>query len=97
MVAFRSQLLILMHMTSGQLARGTEILSVRHCNTVEGGHRNLFIEDGLVVFVTKYYKGFQMSRDVKIIHWYLLREVEELVVWYLWLVLPFVQQMEAML
>ena len=96
-VAFRSQLLILMHMTGGQPARGTEILSVRHRNTVEGGHRNLFIEDGLVVFVTKYHKGFQMSGDVKIIHRYLPREVGELVVWYLWLVLPFVQQMEAML
>ena len=67
-VAFRSQLLILMHMTGGQPARGTEILSVRHRNTVKGGHWNLFIEDGLVVFVTKYHKGFQMSGDVKIIH-----------------------------
>ena len=84
-------------MTSGQPARGTEILSVRHCNTVKGGHRNLFIKDGLVVFVTKYYKGFQMSGDVKIIYWYLPQEVGELMVWYLWLVLPFVQQMEAIL
>jgi hypothetical protein len=96
-VAFRGQLLVLMHMNGGQPARGTEILSVRHRNTIEGGHRNLFIEDGLVVFVTKYHKGFQMSGDVKIIHRYLPREVGELVLWYLWLVLPFVQQMEAIL
>ena len=38
-----------------------------------------------------------MSGDVKIIHRYLPREVGELVVWYLWLALPFIQRMEAML
>jgi hypothetical protein len=46
------QLLILMHIIGGQLARALEILSVRHENIAKGNHRNLFIEDGLVVFVT---------------------------------------------
>lgn len=95
--AFRGKLLVLMHMTGGQPARGPEILSVRHRNTVQGGHRNLFVEDGMVVFVTRYHKGFEVKGDVKIIHRYLPREVGELVVWYLWLVLPFVQRMQAML
>jgi superfamily II DNA helicase RecQ len=94
---FRGLLLILMHITGGQPARGTEILSLRHRNTTQGGHRNLFIEDGTVVFVTKYHKGYQMSGDIKIIHRYLPREVSELVVWYLWLALPFIQRMEAMM
>ena len=94
---FRGLLLILMHISGGQPARGTEILSVRHRNTTAGGRRNMFIEDGGVVFVTRYHKGFQMSGDVKIIHRYLPREVGELVVWYLWLALPFIQRMEAML
>ena len=94
---FRGKLLVLMHMTGGQPARGPEILSVRHRNTVQGGHRNLFIEDGMVVFVTRYHKGFEVQGDVKIIHRYLPREVGELVVWDLWLVLPFVQRMQAML
>jgi hypothetical protein len=94
--AFRGKLLVLMHMTGGQPARGPEILSVRHRNTVQGGHRNLFIEDGMVVFVTRYHKGYEVKGDVKIIHRYLPREVGELVVWYLWLVLPFVQRMQAM-
>lgn len=93
---FRGLLLILMHITGGQPARGSEILSVRHRNTATGEHRNLFIEDGTVVFVTKYHKGFQISGDVKIIHRYLPREVGELVVWYLWLALPFIQQIEAL-
>jgi superfamily II DNA or RNA helicase len=94
---FRGLLLVLIHLTGGQPARGTEILSVRHRNTAQGSHRNLFIEDGLVVFVTRYSKGYQLRGDVKIIHRYLPREVGELVVWYLWLVLPFVQQIEALL
>ncbi|KAI7459296.1 hypothetical protein KC367_g9080 [Hortaea werneckii] len=79
-VAFRGKLLALMHMTGGQPARGPEILSIRHRNTVQGGHRNLFIEDGTVVFVTRYHKGYEVTGDVKIIHRYLPREVGELVV-----------------
>ena len=96
-IRFRGMLLILMHLSGGQPARGPEILSVRHRNTTQGGHRNLFIEDGAVVFVTRYHKGAAISGDVKIIHRYLPREVGELVVWYLWLALPFIQRMEAML
>jgi hypothetical protein len=45
--------------------------------------RNVFIEDGIVVVASKYYKGFYASNDTKIIHWYLPRKVGELVVWYL--------------
>jgi len=41
-VAFREKLLVLVHLTGGQPARGTEILSVRHRNTVKGEHRNVF-------------------------------------------------------
>lgn len=91
---FRMQLLILMHITGGQPARAPEILSVRHENTAKGNHRNLFVEGGLVVFVTQYHKGYAMSGDIKIIHRYLPREVSELVVRYLWLVLPFHFAME---
>jgi hypothetical protein len=88
-VVFREKLAVLMHIAGGQLARGPELLSVRHSNTVQGGYRNLFIEDSIVVFATRYYKGYNISGDVKVIYWYLPREVGELVVWYMWLVLPF--------
>lgn len=73
------------------------MLGVRHRNTVQGGHRNLFIEDGIVMFVTWYHKGYEVKGDVKIIHRYLPLEIGDLVVWFLWLVLPFVQRMQAML
>ena len=95
-VEFREKLAVLMHISGGQLARGLELLSVRHSNTIKGGHRNIFIEDGIVVFATRYHKGYNVSGDVKIIHRYLPREVGELVVWYMWLVLPFQQRLEAL-
>jgi superfamily II DNA or RNA helicase len=95
-VAFREKLAVLMHISGGQPARGPELLSVRHSNTVQGSHRNVFVEDGMVVFVTRYHKGYNVSGDVKIIHRYLPREVGELVVWYMWLVLPFQQRLEAL-
>jgi hypothetical protein len=82
-VEFREKLAVLMHISGGQPARGPEILSVQHSNTMQGGHRNIFIKDRMVVFVTRYYKGYNVSGDVKIIYCYLPREVGELVVWYM--------------
>ena len=32
----------------------------------------MFIEEGLVVFIAIYNKGYQSSRNIKIIYWYLL-------------------------
>jgi hypothetical protein len=74
---------VLIHITGGQPARGLEIMSVQHSNTVKGGHRNIFIKDRIVVFATRYYKGYNVSGDVKIIHQYLPREVGELLVYYM--------------
>jgi hypothetical protein len=59
---------VLMHITGGQPARGLEIISVWHSNTVKGRHRNIFIKDRMVVFATQYYKGYNVSGDVKIIY-----------------------------
>jgi superfamily II DNA helicase RecQ len=95
-VAFREKLAVLVHMVGGQPARGPELLSIRHSNTVKGSHRNIFVENGMMVLVTRYHKGYAVSGDVKIIHRYLPREVGELLVWYMWLVLPFQQRLEAM-
>jgi hypothetical protein len=92
---FKEKLAVLCHITSGQPARGPELLSIRHRNAAAGGQRNIFIEDGLVACVTRYHKGFYASNDAKVIHRYLPRAVGELVVWYLWLVLPFVEQLQA--
>lgn len=92
---FLEVLLLLVHLTAGQPARGTEITGLQHTNTVF--HRNVFVEDGLVAIVTSYHKGYTCTGTTKIIHRYLPREISELVIYYLWLILPFVQKMTLLI
>jgi hypothetical protein len=47
--------LLLIHITSGQPAKGTETLALRYANTMH--HRNIFVEDGLVSTVTTYHES----------------------------------------
>jgi hypothetical protein len=94
---FRTRLLLLMHLTGGQPGRTTEILSVRHCNTSYGGPRNIFLWKGLVCFATSYHKGYRSQQKLKVIHRYLPDEVGVELVRYLWLVLPFWQNVLALL
>jgi hypothetical protein len=94
--SFLERLLLLVHLTSGQPARGTEILSLRHCNTVNGHHRSIFIEGGLLSTVTAYHKGYNIVGSTKIIHRYLPKEVSELVVYYLWFILPFWRKLDLL-
>jgi hypothetical protein len=93
---FLERLLLVVHLTAGQPARGTEILSLRYRNTVHGHHRSIFIEDGLVSTVTAYHKGYNIVGSTKIIHRYLPKEVSELVVYYLWFILPFWRKLELL-
>ncbi|KAF7174556.1 hypothetical protein CNMCM5623_007827 [Aspergillus felis] len=76
---FKEKLAIIVHVTAGQPARAPELLSIQYCNTVNSRQRNIYIEDGMVTFVTAYHKGFHASNNVKIIHRYVPREVGELV------------------
>jgi superfamily II DNA or RNA helicase len=94
---FLEKLLVLMHITGGQPARGPEILSVRHRNTAAGKLRNVLIEDGLVAFVTLYHKGYEVTAQEKVVHRYLPREVGSLLVRYLWLVVPFIERLQQLL
>jgi hypothetical protein len=87
--AFLERLLLLVHLTSGQPARGTEVLSLRHVNTISGHHRNVFIDNGMVSTVTEWHKGYSITGSTKIIHRYLPKEVGELLIYYLWLIQPF--------
>jgi hypothetical protein len=93
---FLERLLLLVHITSGQPAQGTEMLTLRHTNTLHSHHRSIFIKNGLVGTVTSYYKGYNVTSTLKIIHRYLPKEVSELLVYYLWLVLPFWQKLEVL-
>ncbi|KFZ23250.1 hypothetical protein V502_02271, partial [Pseudogymnoascus sp. VKM F-4520 (FW-2644)] len=94
--AFLERLLLITHVTSGQPARGSELVSLQHCNTINNLRRNIFLENGLVSFVTFYHKGYSVKGNVNIIHRYLPENVSKLVVYYLWLVLPFVNQLRLL-
>lgn len=78
---FRQYMLLLMHLTGGQPARGTEILGIRHTNRRIGVSGNIFVDDGLVSSITEYHKGYNTSGKSKVIHRFLPREVGELLVW----------------
>ncbi|KAK6591540.1 hypothetical protein H4I96_12312 [Botrytis cinerea] len=91
---FQELLWGLMHVCGGQPARAPELLGMRWKNTAYGGVRNIFIEEGLVAFVATYHKGYRSSGNIKIVHRYLPREVGELLVYYLWLVLPFWEKLQ---
>ena len=92
---FLERLALLIHLTSGQPARGSELLSLRYQNTVLGYVRGVFIDDGLVSTVTTYHKGYSITGTTKIIHRYLPSEVGELLVYYLWIIRPFVEQLQV--
>jgi hypothetical protein len=57
-----------MHISSRQPAQGLEILSVCYSNIVQSSYCNIFIKDSIIVFVTQYYKGYNISKDIKIIY-----------------------------
>ena len=93
---FKEELMVLVHLSAGAPARATELLSIRHTNGVEArNQRGVFIDNGTVSFVTAYHKGFSASQKAKIIHRYVPREVGELVVQFLWLVQPFIEQLQS--
>jgi hypothetical protein len=74
-------------LSAGAPARATELLSIRYTNSVEvWNQRGVFIDNSTVSFVTAYHKGFSASQKAKIIYQYMLREVGELVVQFLWLI-----------
>jgi hypothetical protein len=67
------------YVCAGQPSRAPELISIRYYNS-EQERRNIFIEDGMVVFVSRYYKGFHVENDAKVIFRYLPREIGEVVV-----------------
>ena len=95
-VDFLSHLLLLIHITSGQPARGTELLTVQWRNSTNGLRRSMYLENGLVTIITSSMKGYSIEGSTKIIHRYLPPEVGELLIYYLWLVAPFCRQLQLL-
>lgn len=63
---FRELLAILMMITCGLSGRGTEMTSLRYMNSMDGD-RNIYIEDGQVMFITEYHKSMALMDDMKVI------------------------------
>ena len=89
----RHALAVLVHITGGAPPRGSELLTICFENNRQGHSRGIFIKDGSVVFLTTYYKNITQTRQSKVIHCYVPREVGELVVFYLWFCRPFWQRL----
>jgi hypothetical protein len=77
------------HMSSGFLLRAWELLVVRHRNISNGGICNILCDCGLIMIVMGAHKGFTTTGRLKIIYCFLPREVGTLLIYYLWLVLLF--------
>jgi superfamily II DNA helicase RecQ len=92
--SFLQVLLCLVHVTSGQPARGTEIVIYQHTNSSSSsnGSRNIFIDRGLVCIFSHYHKNITKANRTKDIFRFLPERVGNLMVYYLWLVLPYYQK-----
>ena len=90
---FLEKLWVLMHITGGAPARGTEIgcLRYRDALTVD---RNLYVAKGEVVFITQYHKGMVLSDKMKVIPRFLPSDVGALLALYLSYVRPFTDNVD---
>jgi hypothetical protein len=74
-----------------------ELISVQTENGPDGrSQRGVFIDNGMVVIVTSYHKGWSAGKKAKIIHRYRPREIGELIVYSMWLLEPWVKQLQNM-
>ena len=64
----RRKLAALVHITGGALLQGTKLVLIKYRNSANGDSRRIFIEDGAVVFVTKYYKNVRQTGKGKVIY-----------------------------
>src|SRR2546423_4436919 len=96
LVQFQKLLLFCCHFTRGQPSQAPEILSVRHQNTSNGGICNIGVEHGLMFYTPKTHKNYMQTNNMKIVHHWLPQEVGELMLYYLWLVLPFWEKVQIL-
>jgi superfamily II DNA helicase RecQ len=93
---FKEELMVLVHLSAGAPARATELTSIMSRNPTPGrGRRGVIIDNGLVKFVQGYSKKFRSRKELEIVHRYVPNEVGELVVYFMWLVEPFIKMIRA--
>jgi hypothetical protein len=87
--SFLKRLLLLVHETSRQPARRIEFLNLRHTNKSNSHHHSIFMEKDLLGIVALHHINHNVTGTWKMIHRYLPKEVCKLLIYYIWLVLPF--------
>ena len=90
---FLEKLWVLIHITGGAPARGTEIGCLRYRDALTV-NRNLYVAKGEVVFITQYHKGLIMSDKMKVIPRFLPSAVGALLALYLSYVRPFTDNVD---
>ena len=94
---FKESLFVLVHLSSGGPGRGTEITLIQCENSADSvGYRGVFVEGGLVSFITNYHKGYSYKKRVRVVHRYVPSEVSELVVYFLGLGRPFINTLQRL-
>ncbi|KAL6164830.1 hypothetical protein ACJQWK_09550 [Exserohilum turcicum] len=85
---FLELLLGCVHIESGQPARGSEIVTMRHCNGLLQD-RNIFIIDGTVMTVVRYHKSQSQWDKPKVVPRFLPPRVGQIMALYLSYLQPF--------
>jgi hypothetical protein len=83
------------HITGGGPLCRLELVIVTYKNSANRDSRGTNIKDGYVRVTITYYKNIGQTGKSKVIYRYLLREVGELVVYYLWFASPFWYQING--
>ncbi|KAF8414475.1 hypothetical protein EV426DRAFT_712716 [Tirmania nivea] len=87
---FLNLMAVLVNVTGGQLARGTELLTLRYANSGTT-LRNIYIQDSQVIIVADYYKNRgQLQKSCPKVR-FLPPTVAQLLIVYLICIVPFVQ------
>ena len=93
---FLARFAMLVQVLSGQPARGSELFSLRFQNTITGGPRNVYLEHGLVTFITMYHKGYNIKGSLKLINRFLPPELSQRYIQYIVFIRPFIQQLHRL-
>ena len=85
---FLERLMLAIYLTGGQPARGTELGSIKYCNTGLSS-RNIFIYKGVVCYTTEYVKARSTTGFSHYVVRFLPKNVGEMVLIYLAFIRPF--------
>ena len=91
---FLEMMMVLVHITGGLPARGTELASIKYSNALNG-QRDVYISKGLVYILTQYNKSEAVTERPKLIARFLPYRVSRLIIAWVADVLPFREALQV--